>query len=139
MTSHRMERVNEQLRDEISNLIAREMKDPRLRGMVSVTTVETSPDLRRARVFVSVLGTDGERDDSLVALRRAAGFFRHELGERLRMKRTPEIDFRLDVSIERGARIMSLLREVQSEAVSSDTDEVPREPVQEDVENKRIS
>ena len=119
MTSRRIERLNEQLRTEISELISRHMKDPRLQGMISITEVETTPDLRRAKVFISVLGSEQERADTLAALQHAAGFFRHELRERLRIKRTPELDLRLDTSIERGDRIMRLLRQVQTESETS--------------------
>ncbi|MCL4396579.1 MAG: 30S ribosome-binding factor RbfA [Chloroflexi bacterium] len=136
MASRRIERVNEQLRAEISELIGRHMKDPRLHGMISVTEVETSPDLRRAKVFVSILGTAEERKETLAALQHAAGFFRHELRERLRMKRTPEIDLRLDNSIERGDRIMRLLRQVQDESMSAQN--APETPAV-DVEAPRSS
>ena len=110
-----MERVNELLRAEISELIARNLKDPRIRGTISVTEVKTSPDLRHARVYVSILGSDEQRRESLAALQHAAGFFRHELGERLTLRRVPELDVRLDESIERGDRIMRLLKEIQRE------------------------
>lgn len=118
MTSRRVERVNEQLRAEISELISRNMKDPRLRGMISVTEVETAPDLRRAKVFISVLGTEQERAETLAALQHAAGFFRRELRERLHTRYTPELDLRLDTSIERGDRIMRLMRQVQAESAT---------------------
>lgn len=119
MTSRRIERINDQLRAEISDLISREMKDPRLHGMISVTEVETTPDLRRAKVYISILGTDEERAETLAALQHAAGFFRHELRERLHMKRTPELDLRPDTSMERADRIMRLLRQVQTPAQPS--------------------
>lgn len=110
-----MERVNELLRSEISQLIARSLKDPRISGTISVTEVQTSPDLRHARVYVSILGSEDQRRESLAALRHAAGFFRRELGERLTLRRTPELEIRLDESLERGDRIMRLLREIQEE------------------------
>lgn len=115
MASRRMERVNELLRSEISQLIARSLKDPRISGTISVTEVQTSPDLRHARVYVSILGSEDQRRESLAALRHAAGFFRRELGERLTLRRTPELEIRLDESLERGDRIMRLLREIQEE------------------------
>jgi|SRR5579875_7908 len=110
--AHRAERVNELLREEISDLVQRELKDPRLGGLISITSVETSPDFRHARVFVSVLGTEEQRQSTLKALHAAEGFLRHELRARLRSLRTvPELVFRADTSIERGARLTSLLNE----------------------------
>ena len=116
MPSRRIERVNDLIRSEISELIVKEIKDPRLRGMISVTEVDTAPDLRHAKVYVSVLGTEEERSTVINTLKHAAGFFRKELGERLTMRRTPELAFVLDTSIERGDRIMRLLREIQEES-----------------------
>lgn len=115
MTTRRIERVNELIRAEISELIVRQIKDPRLTGMISVTEVQTAPDLRHAKVYVSVMGTEEERSSVIATLKHAAGFFRKELGGRLTMRRTPELAFILDTSIERGARIMRLLREIQEE------------------------
>lgn len=123
MSSRRIERVNDLIRAEISELIAREIKDPRLTGMISVTEVETAPDLRHAKVYVSVMGTDDERSTVINTLKHAAGFFRKELGERLTMRRTPELAFVLDTSIERGDRIMRLLREIQDEGISRQSGE----------------
>ncbi len=112
--SRRTERVNELLRNEISELIRRQLKDPRLAGMVTVTEVTTAPDLSSARVFVSVMGSDEEKQASLQTLRRAAGFFHRKL-LRLRMRRVPELDFRLDTSLERGDRVLGLLRELEQD------------------------
>lgn len=119
MPSRRIERINEQLRAEISELISRQMKDPRLHGMISVTEVETASDMRHAKVFVSILGTDQERAESFATLQRATGFFRHELRDRLRIKRTPELELRLDTSIERADHLMRLLRQVEAEGKSA--------------------
>jgi ribosome-binding factor A len=111
--SRRIERINELIRAEISDLIVREIKDPRLSGMISVTEVETSPDLGHARVFVSVMGTEEERKTVISTLTRAAGFFRRELGVRIKIRRTPELAFLPDTSIERGSRIMRLLKDIE--------------------------
>ena len=116
MPSRRIERVNDLLRSELSELIGRTLKDPRVAGLVSLTEVETSADLRHARVFVSVFGTDEERKSTLSALRHAAGFLRHEVAQRVTFRHMPELEFQLDSSIERGDRILQLLREVQPEA-----------------------
>ncbi len=110
--TRRTERINELLRDEISELIQRQLKDPRLAGMVTVTEVVTAPDLSTAKVYVSVMGSDEEKQSSLQTLRHAAGFFHRKL-LRLRMRRVPELDFRLDVSLERGDRVLGLLRELE--------------------------
>ena len=109
-SSRRVERINEQLRAEISDLIRRELKDPRLAGLVSITSVEVTPDLSTAKVYASVMGSDEDQKASLQTLRRAAGFFRHELMARLTLRRVPELTFLVDPSIERGDHILDLLR-----------------------------
>ena len=101
-------RVNDLLRTEISDLV-RQAKDPRLGHLVSITEVETSPDLRHAKVFISIMGTSEEKDEVLRGLSAASGFFRHELGMRLTLRRVPELTFHLDDSIERGSRVLQLL------------------------------
>jgi ribosome-binding factor A len=113
--SRRLDRVNHLLQQEIAELLTRELKDPRLGVMVSITGVETSPDLRTAKVFVSIYGSETESEQALEALRGAAGFLRRELSARLRMKQVPALVFERDRSIERGARIAQLLREVAAE------------------------
>lgn len=113
--TRRIERVNALLVEEISDLIRRQIQDPRLATMVSVIAVDTSPDLRNATVSVSVLGTEEEAQQAVMALRHAAGFLRHELAERLRMKHIPELAFKLDTSIAQGARVLQLLKEIQDE------------------------
>ncbi|HLH20982.1 MAG TPA: 30S ribosome-binding factor RbfA [Chloroflexota bacterium] len=113
MTSRRILRLNEAIREELAELLRREMRDPRLGGIISITEVDTSPDLALAHVYVSVLGSDEETSDALRALRRAAGYLKRELGDRLRLRRVPNLDFRLDPSLARGARVMELLREIE--------------------------
>ncbi|MDA8189448.1 MAG: 30S ribosome-binding factor RbfA [Dehalococcoidales bacterium] len=115
MPSRRIERINDLIRSEISDLIAKELKDPRITGMISVTEVDTSPDMRHAKVFVSIMGSEEERKTVMNTLKHAAGFFRRELGERMTTRRTPELAFELDTSIERGDRIMRLLRDIQQD------------------------
>ena len=109
MTSDRMRRVNEAVREVLSAAITSELKDPRV-GFVTVTAVETSPDLRHARVFVSVLGNPGERRRSLKAMDSARGFLQRRVGSELRMKHTPQIQFVYDETPERGMRINELLQ-----------------------------
>ena len=109
--SQRTERIDELLRQEIGDLISREIADPAV-GFATVTDVETSPDLRHARVWVSVIGQPEAREASVQALQRAMPFVRAQLGRRLRLKRIPEFSVRLDESVERGARVLQLLNEL---------------------------
>jgi ribosome-binding factor A len=109
-----MQRLNDQIRDELADLLARETSDPLLSGVISITGVETAPDLKISRIFVSVLGSEKEAEETVARLRRAASFFRRELAARLNLRHTPELDFRFDRSIAEGARIDQLLREIQA-------------------------
>jgi ribosome-binding factor A len=106
----RPERLAEEIREEVARMIAFELKDPRL-GFVTVTRVELAHDLRYARVHVGVMGSEAEREKSLTALRSAAGFIRRELGRRLRIHHSPEIDFRYDKGIDATDRVARLLAE----------------------------
>jgi ribosome-binding factor A len=109
------------MREEIARMIASELKDPRL-GFVTVIRVEVAHDLRYARVHVGVLGSEAEREKSLVALRSAAGFIRRELGRRLRIHHSPEIDFRYDKGIDATDRVARLLaEEAERERAASPT------------------
>ena len=108
MAADRMRRVNEALREVLSARIAEGLKDPRI-GFVTVTAVETSPDLRHARVFVSVLGNQQEREDSLAGLQRAHGVLQAEIARVTHMKRTPELKFVYDETVEKGMRVNELL------------------------------
>jgi ribosome-binding factor A len=112
MQGKRLDRVNQLIKEEISTLLQRELKDPRL-GFVTVTDVDTSKDLRTAKVFVSVLGDESQWAASLTALARARGFVRNWLRQHLDLRVTPEIDFRPDHSMEHAARIQSILKQVQ--------------------------
>ena len=112
---HRIERVNSLIRQEISQLLQREVKDPRLGNFIAVTEVDTSSDLKHARVYISYLGTEEEKQETLKALSAAAGFFRSELAKSLKMRYTPELSFHWDDSIERGDRIARILDRVTPE------------------------
>lgn len=112
MATRRQRQVAELLHEEISLLIQQRARDPRL-GFVTVTDVEVSPDLRLAHVYVSILGSEEDVKQSLESLKRAAGFFRRELGTSLSLRYLPELDFRLDDSLERGLRIDQLLDSLQ--------------------------
>ena len=111
--SQRTERVDELLRQEIGAIISRDVADPRV-GFVTITEVETTPDLRHAKVWVSVIGQPAERDAAVAALRHAMPFIRHELGKRLRIKRIPDLHVHLDDTAERGTRILQLLADLDS-------------------------
>lgn len=111
MQGKRLDRVNQLIREEISLLLQRELKDPRL-GFVTVTEVETTRDLRTAKVFVSVLGDESQWTASLAALASARGFIRNWLRQHLDLRQTPELEFRADRSMERAARIQELLRQL---------------------------
>jgi ribosome-binding factor A len=108
--------VDELLRQEIGSIVAREVADPRV-GFATITSVETTPDLRHAKVWVSVIGQPAERAATLAALRRAMPFVRHELGTRLRIKRIPDLHIQLDDTAERGTRVLQLLRDLEAGAV----------------------
>jgi ribosome-binding factor A len=119
---NRQRRLGELLKHEISELMQREIKDPRI-GFASITSVDISADLRHAKVFVSVLGSENERKSSLAGLRSAAGFIRRELGHRLRLKYMPEITIVYDNSIERGSRIIALIDSVVQNKNNTSDDE----------------
>lgn len=108
MTGGRMRRVDEAVRAVLSDAITQDLKDPRV-GFVTVTAVQTSPDLRYARVYVSVLGDDEERADSLVGLQSAHGYLQRRVAGELRLKHTPTIEFAYDESVDRGMRIGEIL------------------------------
>ncbi len=108
---HRHERVAEEIRHEVSAMIAGELKDPRISGLVTVTGVRVTPDLRRAQIFVSVLGKETDSASTMAGLQAAAGFIRREIGSRLQLWRSPELAFVLDDSGAYGDHIEELLRQ----------------------------
>ena len=110
MATARMRRINEVLREVVGVAIGNELSDPRI-GFVTVTSVETSPDLRTAKVFVSVLGTEQEREETLSGLSSSRGVIQSKIAAQTRMKRTPTISFHYDKTIEQGVRISRLLEE----------------------------
>ncbi len=111
--TQRTERIDALLREEISAILARDLADPAI-GFTTVTDVATAPDLSHARVWVSVIGQPAEREASLAALRRALPYVRHLLGERVRLRRIPELHLRVDESVERGTRVLQLLSELEA-------------------------
>ena len=112
--AHRIERVNNLIRREISELLQRQVKDPRLATFVAVTGVSTSSDLSHAKVFVSYISSQEEKQKTLEALTAASPFFRRELAKHLRLRHIPELSFYWDDSIERGDRLLRLIDQVSS-------------------------
>lgn len=111
MAKVRVGRVGEQLKKELSQILQSELKDPRV-GFITVTGVDVTNDLSQAKVFISVLGTDQQKEDSLKAIAKATGFIRSELGKRIRLRIVPELQFQFDSSIEYGSRIDQLLHKI---------------------------
>ncbi|WP_066068665.1 30S ribosome-binding factor RbfA [Neobacillus soli] len=112
--SHRANRVSEQMKKELGDIISRKIKDPRI-GFVTVTDVEVTGDLQQAKVYISVLGDEEQRENTLKGLAKAKGFIRTEIGHRIRLRKTPEIIFEWDESIDYGHRIDTLLHQLQSD------------------------
>ena len=110
--AHRVERVNSLIRQEISQLLQRQIKDPRLGNFIAVTEVSTSPDLKYAKVFVSHIGSEEEKQETLSALASASGFFRRELAKHLKLRNIPELSFRWDDSIKRGDHLLQLIEDI---------------------------
>jgi ribosome-binding factor A len=120
--SQRTDRLDSQIRQELMDLLQREMKDPRL-GFATITRVETARDLGHARVWVSVLGTDLERERTMDALRVATPWLRRKLGERLSLRHVPELTVREDDSIESGDRVLRIIQELEEDSEGLSTDE----------------
>lgn len=112
MAKHRLDRISEEVKRVVSDIIRNSIKDPRVSPMSSVMEAEVTPDLKYAKIYISVLGSDEEKEATIKGLNSAAGFIRHELGNNMKLRYSPEISFELDRSIEHGANIMRLLNEV---------------------------
>jgi len=110
--ANRSNRVAEQMKKELGEIIRRRLKDPRI-GFVTVTDVEVTGDLQQATVFITVLGDDKKRDETLKGLAKAKGFIRTEIGQRIRLRRTPELSFEFDESSVYGNKIDNLLRQIE--------------------------
>ncbi|MFD1426261.1 ribosome-binding factor A [Kroppenstedtia sanguinis] len=119
MARIRASRVGEQVKKELSHVLQHEMKDPRV-GFVTVTAVEMSGDLQQAKVFISVLGDEEKKKETLEGLEKAKGFLRTEIGRRVQLRHTPELIFKFDESIEHGQHISKLLEEVSRNERNSD-------------------
>ena len=113
--SHRIERINQLIRQEISELLQRNVKDPRLSSFIAVTAVVTSSDLKQAKIFVSCICTEEEKHEIISGLTAASGFLRNELMKRLSLRRIPELTFQWDDSIERGTHLLELIDKVSTD------------------------
>ena len=121
--NRRPDRVAEAIREEVAGFLADGVKDPRVRGLVTVTGVDVTRDLRHAKIFVSIMGSDAERDETLAGLSAVAAHLRGRVGRALRLRGAPEIAFRPDPSVGYAARIETLLEEVRRERDASTTDD----------------
>lgn len=123
----RTDRVGDQIRVEIAEILMRRVRDPRI-GFVTVTAVDLTADLKRAWVYVTVLGEEDQQDDMLAALSRASGFIRGELGRRLKLRYVPEVTFVKDTSVDRVKRVMGLLEGLQAPPEDEDAGSAAAEP-----------
>jgi ribosome-binding factor A len=122
--NRRLQRLNGLFQEELAEL-TRDLRDPRLASIVSITRVDVSPDLEKAVVHVSVLGTDDEKRDSITALSHAAPFLRRELLRRMRIRKVPVLNFLLDETIEEAAHVLELMRQVSPSQPSAGSEQAP--------------
>ncbi|MDA1128045.1 MAG: 30S ribosome-binding factor RbfA [Chloroflexi bacterium] len=122
--SRRTDRINEQLREEISTLLAREINDPRLNGLISITRVVSSSDLRSAKVYISVMGKQEAKKEALAGIQSAATFLRRGLRDRINMRHTPFLTYELDESLEEAAQILRVMNQIKSDDPSLEPDNV---------------
>jgi ribosome-binding factor A len=125
MNSRRPDRVSEAIREAVAMFLTEGVKDPRVKGLVTVTGVDVTRDLRHARVHVSIMGTEAEKKETMEGLQSVAGHLRAKLGRTLRLRVTPELDFRYDASIAHAARIDSLLEQIRTDDKPSHGDREP--------------
>jgi ribosome-binding factor A len=118
--THRLEKVNQLIRQELSDLLLREVKDPRLSGYISINSVATTPDLRYAKILVSCVCDEDRKKEILEALHSAAGFFRTEMGKVFKIRRVPELHFVWDSSIERGSDLLTYMDKVFQDEKNQD-------------------
>ncbi|MBM3275437.1 MAG: 30S ribosome-binding factor RbfA [Candidatus Sericytochromatia bacterium] len=127
MSTQRADRIGEAIKRLVSELLQRRLKDSRITGMVSITDVEVSGDLRHAKVFVSIYGNEESQKLTMEGLKSASGMVRSEVGKSLGLRFAPEIQFRLDTSIERGAKIAAILQQIKGERTDTDHDSAVNE------------
>ena len=122
--SRRIDRVNELLRLEISQVLVRQVKDPRLSGVITITEVRTAPDFRNALVLLSVMGDQEAKQSALAGIQSAAKFMRRELRDRLTLRYVPFLSFALDDSLEHADRLMGIMNEIQENQISHESDQI---------------
>ena len=122
MSYQRIDRISEEVRREVDAILREQLHDPRVRGTFSVTRAEVTRDLRYAKIYISIL-EEADRAPMMAALKKAAGFVRHELGQRMIIRYAPELLFELDKNIEYGVHIAAVLRQVQAEGENHDQPE----------------
>lgn len=122
MSSNRIMRISEEMKREVSDIILTKLKDPRATGMISVVKASVTKDMRYAKIYVSVLGSDDDKKHALEGLKNAAGFIRKEIGQRIKLHFTPEIIFEIDDSIEYGVKISNILKQISSAEEKSEND-----------------
>ena len=118
--SHRIRKINQLIREELSKLLQRQVKDPRLSGFVSVNEVNTSPDLKSAKVYISTVADEQEKEKILRAISSASGYLHSELFKRLQMRHVPDLSFHWDDSIEKGAHLLELIEQVAEQEKETD-------------------
>ena len=112
--TYRLERINEEIKKELSRLVNNKLKDPRISKLVSITKVKTTSDFRYAKIFVSIYGDKQQQEETIKGLKSAGGFLRRELGKVIRLRYTPELIFEIDNSIDYGMHIDSILRDIKN-------------------------
>lgn len=115
MSYNRIDRISEEVKKELSVLIKNGLKDPRLSEIITVVSVKVAKDLKYAKVFVSVLGNDKEKEDTLQALKSASGFIRHEIGSRIQLRYTPEFIFEIDNTLDHAMHISQLINNINKQ------------------------
>ncbi|HBT18535.1 MAG TPA: 30S ribosome-binding factor RbfA [Clostridiaceae bacterium] len=115
MAKYRSGRINEEMKKEISAIIMNGLKDPRITAMITITDVEVTSDLRYAKVYVSIFGTETEKEESFLGLKNSAGFIRREVGKRIQLRYVPELIFVVDDTIDRGMHIDELIKKANEQ------------------------
>lgn len=131
MSYPRVKRLAEEIKKVVSDLIRNELRDPRISSMTSITDIDLTRDLRYVNIYVSILGDDKEKEETMEGLTRASGFIRREIGRKIKARYTPEVIFKLDESIERGIYMYNVITEVnkqdRSNSASEDDEEKSNE------------
>ncbi|PKM87279.1 MAG: ribosome-binding factor A [Firmicutes bacterium HGW-Firmicutes-12] len=122
MTNHRIARISEEMKRELAQMIRDEIKDPRVKGLISITRVDVTNDLRYAKVYVSILSQEDQHANTLLGLEKASGYLRSELAQRIQLRYTPELIFKLDDSIAYGTKINEIIQGFKKEERKGESD-----------------